>query len=71
MVRPIRIEFVWPLYHVTARGDRREAIYVDDNDRVAFLQFVDRSMHRAREDRRRSRQALKSAQSDVCPDRNA
>lgn len=37
MSRPIRIEFGGALYHVTARGNRREAIYVDDTDRERFL----------------------------------
>ena len=33
MSRPIRIEFPNALYHVTARGDRREDIFEDDVDR--------------------------------------
>jgi REP element-mobilizing transposase RayT len=37
MSRPIRIEFPDALYHVTARGDRREAIFEDDQDRQTFL----------------------------------
>ena len=37
MSRPIRIEFPDALYHVTARGDRREDIFEDDQDRQAFL----------------------------------
>ncbi|OIO78240.1 MAG: addiction module toxin RelE [Hydrogenophilales bacterium CG03_land_8_20_14_0_80_62_28] len=37
MSRPIRIEFPDALYHVTARGDRREAIFEDDQDRSTFL----------------------------------
>lgn len=37
MSRPIRIEFPNALYHVTSRGDRREAIFEDDEDRLAFL----------------------------------
>jgi putative transposase len=37
MSRPLRIEFPGAFYHVTSRGDRREAIYEDDEDRVAFL----------------------------------
>ena len=46
MSRPLRIEFADALYHITSRGDRREAIYEDDEDREAFLavlaQVVDR-----------------------------
>ncbi len=37
MSRPVRIEFSGALYHVTARGDRQEAIYEDDEDRHRFL----------------------------------
>jgi REP element-mobilizing transposase RayT len=37
MSRPIRIEFPNALYHVTARGDRREDIFEDDTDRQTFL----------------------------------
>ena len=37
MSRPIRIEFPDALYHVTARGDRREDIFEDDQDRLTFL----------------------------------
>lgn len=37
MSRPIRIEFPEALYHVTARGDRREDIFEADQDRHVFL----------------------------------
>ena len=37
MARPLRIEFAGALYHVTSRGDRREPIFEDDEDRVKFL----------------------------------
>ena len=37
MSRPLRIEFSGAYYHVTSRGDRREAIYEDDEDRRCFL----------------------------------
>lgn len=37
MARPIRLEFSGALYHVTSRGDRREAIFEDDVDRERFL----------------------------------
>jgi len=40
MARPIRLEFEGALYHVTARGDRREAIYEDDADRQQFLALL-------------------------------
>lgn len=37
MARPLRIELAGGLYHVTSRGDRREAIYFDDDDRRDWL----------------------------------
>lgn len=37
MSRPLRIELAGGLYHVTSRGDRREEIYRDDEDREAWL----------------------------------
>lgn len=40
MARPLRIEFPGALYHVTARGDRQELIYEDDNDRKVFLDLL-------------------------------
>jgi len=41
MTRPLRIEFEGALYHVTSRGDRREAIYENDKDRKAFLSVLE------------------------------
>ncbi|TAL85647.1 MAG: hypothetical protein EPN74_07300 [Rhodanobacter sp.] len=40
MARPVRLEFGGALYHVTARGDRREAIYEDEVDRERFLDVL-------------------------------
>ena len=37
MARPLRIELAGALYHVTSRGDRREDIYLDDDDRRRWL----------------------------------
>jgi putative transposase len=37
MARPLRIEFPGGLYHVTARGNGRLDIYIDDSDRELFL----------------------------------
>ena len=37
MARPLRIEFPGAVYHVTSRGDRRESIFVDDEDRAGLL----------------------------------
>jgi len=40
MARPLRIEFAGVLYHVTSRGDGREAIYLQDEDRQAWLEVL-------------------------------
>jgi hypothetical protein len=40
MARKPRIEFAGAVYHVISRGDRGEAIYLDDEDRRLFLQFL-------------------------------
>ena len=46
MARPLRIEFPGAIYHVTSRGDRREAIFVDDVDSSALLAVVATAMSR-------------------------
>jgi len=40
MARSIRIEFSGASYHVMARGNRRQGIFVDDDDRRFFLQCL-------------------------------
>ena len=45
-VPPLRIEFPGAIYHVTSRGDRREPIFVDDDDRRALLALVGQAMDR-------------------------
>jgi REP element-mobilizing transposase RayT len=42
MARPLRLEFAGALYHITSRGDRREAIYEGNMDREAFLSILDK-----------------------------
>ena len=46
MARPLRIEFADTVYHVTSRGDRREAIYRDDEDRQRHLAVIAQAMDR-------------------------
>lgn len=43
MARPLRLEFEGAIYHVTARGDRREPIFQDDSDRNMLLAIADAS----------------------------
>ncbi len=38
MARPLRLEFEGGLYHVTSRGDGRDAIFLVDGDRESFLE---------------------------------
>ena len=40
MTRPLRIEFAGALYHVTSRGNARQAIYLDDGDREIYLEVL-------------------------------
>lgn len=40
MARPLRLEFAGAIYHVMARGDHRETIYTDDQDRRGFLDLL-------------------------------
>ncbi|WP_457443529.1 transposase [Roseateles sp. P5_E4] len=46
MSRPLRIEFPGALYHVTARGDRREDIFADDTDRARLMAVVAQGLGR-------------------------
>lgn len=46
MSRPLRIEFPGTVYHVTSRGDRREAIYRDDEDRNLQLEVLAQAIDR-------------------------
>jgi putative transposase len=40
MARPLRLEYAGALYHVTSRGDRCKDIYIDDDDRTAWLEVL-------------------------------
>ena len=46
MARPLRIEFPGAVYHVTSRGDRREDIFTDDEDRHGLLEVVAQALSR-------------------------
>jgi len=37
MARPLRIEFPGAIYHVTSRGNAKQAIFIDDEDRGRFF----------------------------------
>ncbi|MEO7217075.1 MAG: transposase, partial [Gemmatimonadaceae bacterium] len=40
MTRPLRLDIPGALYHTTARGNAREAIYRDDHDHETFLALL-------------------------------
>lgn len=46
MARPLRVEFPGAIYHVTARGDRREPIYFESGDFREFLELLGRVCER-------------------------
>lgn len=46
MSRPLRIEFPGAVYHITSRGDRREAIYLGDADRRGWLEVLGHGLER-------------------------
>src|SRR5580698_3473365 len=40
MARKLRLQYAGAIYHVMNRGDRREAIFEDDQDRQRFLETL-------------------------------
>ena len=46
MTRPLRIELPDAIYHVTSRGNRRDPIFVDDEDRQRFLTTLGETLDR-------------------------
>lgn len=42
MARPPRIQFPNAFYHVIVRGNQRQAIFLDDSDRIAYLDLLKR-----------------------------
>jgi REP element-mobilizing transposase RayT len=44
MARPLRTEYPGAYYHVTSRGNEREAIFRDEQDREQFLEVLSRAV---------------------------
>jgi putative transposase len=40
MARPLRIEFPGAIYHVTSRGNARQTIFIDNEDKAGFLDVL-------------------------------
>jgi REP element-mobilizing transposase RayT len=46
MARPLRLEYPGAVYHLTSRGNAREAVYLDDEDREGFLEVLGEAVAR-------------------------
>jgi REP element-mobilizing transposase RayT len=46
MARPLRLEYAGAVYHITSRGNAKQAIFGDDIDRQAFLAIVGSTVKR-------------------------
>ena len=44
MARPLRLEFPGAVYHIMARGNARQDIFLDDADRHRFLSLFAREV---------------------------
>ena len=47
MARQLRVEYEGAIYHVMSRGDRKEPIFEDDEDRLKFLRTLGETCERA------------------------
>jgi len=45
MARPLRLEYPGAVYHIAARGERREPIFENDADRLEFLSLFSKEVH--------------------------
>lgn len=41
MARPLRIEYPGAVYHITGRGNARQDVFLDDEDRLKFLEVLE------------------------------
>ncbi len=46
MARPLRIEYPGAVYHLTSRGNARQDIFLDDEDRTRFLEILAKAIDR-------------------------
>jgi putative transposase len=44
MARPLRLEFPGALYHITARGNAQQPIFLEDGDRHQFIRVLVREV---------------------------
>ena len=48
MARPLRLGFPGAVYHITSRGNARQPIHLNDQDRLAFLEVLAKAVERYR-----------------------
>jgi putative transposase len=48
MARALRIEYVGAVYHATSRGNEKKAVFLDDEDRISFLEILEEVTERFR-----------------------
>ncbi len=48
MSRPLRVEFPGAVYHLTARGNNKDDIFLNDNDRHCFLELFGQEVEQQR-----------------------
>lgn len=48
MARPLRLEFPGALYHITARGNAQQPIFLDDRDRQQFTRLLGHEVQQQR-----------------------
>jgi len=46
MARPLRIEYPGAFYHVVNRGNAGEDIFINDQDRKKFLEYLEKAIER-------------------------
>lgn len=46
MARPLRIEYPGAVYHITSRGNRRDAIFIDEEDHAVFFKTLGETVSR-------------------------
>lgn len=46
MARPLRLEFPGAVYHVTSRGNSKQAIFLEEKDRKLFLEVLSSGVSR-------------------------
>ena len=46
MARPLRIEYPGAVYHITSRDNARQNIYLEDEDRVKFIDILSKTVER-------------------------